>query len=90
MTKAFVSAIALCLLAGCTMPPRTASDQPAAHKKADCQAATGSHIVDESDCGGYASGAVKRAVIQTGSGSQVFGCPSGESSGPCDLSGKQQ
>ena len=76
MNKFLVGVVSLCLLAGCAMPPQTASNQSAAAKAACKNAgpATGSHIIDEDDCGGYASGAVKHAQFQNAqSGSQVYG-----------------
>lgn len=85
MNKILVSVTAFALLAGCTLPPRAPLSPEAAAAKAACIKAgppTGSHIADGDDCGGYASGAVKRAVFQNaGSGSKVYGCPNGQS--PC-------
>ncbi len=74
MNKLLVSAISLCLLAGCTMPPQSEATTKTAKANANCAPATGSHIVNESDCGGYASGAVKKAQIQNPqSGQGVMG-----------------
>jgi hypothetical protein len=76
MNKFLVGAVSFCLLAGCAMPPQTASTQSAAAKAACRNAgpATGSHIADTDDCGGYASGAVKHAQLYNAqSGSPVLG-----------------